>query len=174
MELPLRLSIKNSFLNVLSFVLILFFVFTFFATVTSVARAQNNFSQHVSKISFATKKIKLGSQVIQVELAESPAQLERGLMYRTSLKNNQGMLFVFPTEQNLSFWMKNTFIDLSIGYFNKNKKLVDIQEMKATTELQTDIPNYPSREPAQFALEMNAGWFKKNNIKLGDSFKYIK
>lgn len=111
---------------------------------------------------------------IQAEMAESEAQHEYGLMFRKELGPKEGMLFVFKDELIRSFWMKNTIINLSIGYFNKNKKLIDIQEMKAVTSvLQTDIPTYPSESPAQYALEMPEGWFKKNSIKVGAQLKII-
>ena len=111
---------------------------------------------------------------IQAEMAESEAQHEYGLMFRKELGPKEGMLFVFKDEMIRSFWMKNTIINLSIGYFNKDRKLVDIQEMKAVTSvLQTDIPTYLSQSPAQYALEMPEGWFKKNSIKVGAQLKII-
>ena len=85
-------------------------------------------------------------------------------MYRNSLPKDEGMLFIFDEERTLSFWMKNTYIDLAIAYFDKNQKIVDIQEMKATNSLMLEEPpSYPSAKPALYALEMNSGWFKKNN-----------
>lgn len=128
-------------------------------------------ASEAEKVEFKSAEISLVSgktiKKIKVELAETMAQHERGLMYRKSLGKDEGMLFVFDDQQIRSFWMKNTIIDLSIGYFNKDKKLIDIQEMKATSILQKDIPSYPSRGPAQYALEMPPKWFDKNNIKIG-------
>ena len=117
------------------------------------------------KISISQGKIKKN---LEVELAETPEQQAYGLMNRTKLAENAGMLFVFEQERTLQFWMKNTLINLDIAYIDKNKKIIDIQQMKAVNSiLETNIPNYPSKRPAQFALEMNAGWFKKNKIKEG-------
>lgn len=130
-------------------------------------------------VQFKNSKISLIDQsgkakIILVELAESNEQHEQGLMFRKKLKPNQGMLFVFSNEDIRNFWMKNTLIDLSIGYFNKDKKLIDIQEMKSVTSiLQVDLPSYPSKLPAQFALEMDSHWFSKNNIKEGSVFKFV-
>lgn len=121
-----------------------------------------------SEISLVYKKI---TKKIKVELAQTPNQHERGLMFRKTLPQDQGMLFIFEEEMIRSFWMKNTIIDLSIGYFNKDKKLIDIQEMKSTTMMQVDLPSYPSRGPAQYALEMPAGWFTKNKIEVGAILK---
>lgn len=117
------------------------------------------------KIELSYKKIK---KSITAEIAETPAQHSQGLMYRTQLNSNEGMLFVFKDEQIREFWMKNTLINLDIGYFNKDMVLVDIQHMKAVTSvLQKDIPTYPSKLPAQYALEVPENWFKKNNLTEG-------
>jgi uncharacterized membrane protein (UPF0127 family) len=78
------------------------------------------------------------------------------------------MIFVFEKEEPLGFWMKNTLIPLSIGFFNAKGELVDVQEMKVAGSLvAVDIPSYKSRRPALFALEMNRGWFEKHKIKKG-------
>jgi uncharacterized protein len=117
------------------------------------------------KISITQGKIKKN---LEVELAETPTQQAYGLMNRTKMPANAGMLFVFDQERILQFWMKNTLIDLDIAYIDKNKKIIDIQQMKAVTSiLETNPPTYPSKLPAQYALEMNSGWFKKNKIKEG-------
>ena len=83
-------------------------------------------------------------------------------MHRTKLKDGSGMLFIFDRESIQTFWMKNTFIDLDIGFFNKEKALIEIQEMKGLhSTAQKDIPKISSQFPAQFALEVPKGWFKK-------------
>jgi len=123
-------------------------------------------------ITFKKEKITLSGKTISVELAETPEQHERGLMYRKSLPEQEGMLFVFPNEEVRYFWMKNTFVDLAIGYFDKDKALIDIQEMKATSMMETRPPSYPSAKPAMYALEMTKGWFAKNKIKLGQKFTF--
>jgi uncharacterized membrane protein (UPF0127 family) len=122
------------------------------------------------KVSISQGKIK---KKLEVELAQSPTQQAYGLMKRTKMPANAGMLFVFDQERVLQFWMKNTLIDLDIAYIDKNKKIIDIQQMKAVTSiLETNPPTYPSKLPAQFALEMNSGWFKKNKIKEGAQLSF--
>lgn len=122
------------------------------------------------KISISQGKIKKN---LEVELAQNPTQQAYGLMNRTKMATNSGMLFVFDQERILQFWMKNTLIDLDIAYIDKNKKIIDIQQMKAVTSiLETNPPTYPSKLPAQFALEMNSGWFKKNKIKEGAQLSF--
>jgi uncharacterized membrane protein (UPF0127 family) len=124
------------------------------------------------EVAFEKEKITLNGKTITVEIAESPAQHERGLMYRKSLPENAGMLFIFSNEERQYFWMKNTYIDLSIGYCDKEKRLDDIQEMKATSVMETRPPSYPSAKPAMYALEMQKGWFAKNKLKIGQKFQF--
>lgn len=118
---------------------------------------------------FKKANIKVAGQRLRVELAETEDQQEQGLMYRKSLKEGEGMLFVFPNARVRRFWMKNTFIDLSIGYFDENKALLDVQDMiPVKSEMETNLPVYPSSGPAKYALEVPLGWFKKHKIKPGD------
>lgn len=125
-----------------------------------------------NKIQFDRRIIKVDSKKIKVEIAETRDQLVHGLMFRTELGQNEGMLFIFKTLKVHDFTMKNTFIDLSIGFFDQNFKLVDIQDMKASrTLVQKSFATYISAVPAQYALEMRRGWFKDNNIKLGSKLE---
>lgn len=124
----------------------------------------------IKKITLIFGKLK---KTITVEVAETDAQHSLGLMNRKSMSVDSGMLFIFPDEEIREFWMKNTLINLDIAYFDKSKKAIDIQNMKAMTSiLQTQIPTYPSKKPAQFALEMNDGWFKKNHFPEGSKFEF--
>lgn len=122
------------------------------------------------EFAFRKEKMKIGGQTIVVEVAETDRQHSRGLMFREKLGEKEGMIFVFTDEDYRSFWMKNTIIDLAIGYFDKNRKLVDVQEMKATSAMDLHPPSYPSRKPAMYALEVRPGWFERNKIKLGSTF----
>lgn len=131
----------------------------------------NAFSEtKTQEVSFEVQKIKVGQSELTVELAVSAKQQELGLMYRKTLGQDRGMLFVFSEERVLNFWMKNTFVPLSIGFFDRNKKLIEFFDMDPVlSELQVKIPSYTSKKPARYALEVNKGWFKDNNIKIGDS-----
>ncbi len=120
------------------------------------------------EVKFTKQKIQIGSKKITVEIANTPQQQQRGLMYREKMAADAGMLFIFDQEQPLNFWMKNTYINLSIAYIDKNKKIIDIQDMKATSAIDTQWSTYPSAKPGMYALEMNQGWFTKNRIKIGD------
>jgi uncharacterized membrane protein (UPF0127 family) len=101
---------------------------------------------------------------LQVEIADEEAELERGLMERTALAEDAGMLFVYPREQTLSFWMRNTLIPLSIAYIDAEGRIVDIQDMQPLDE---ETPHF-SAEPAQYALEVNQGFFAEHSIGVGD------
>lgn len=113
-----------------------------------------------------TIDVSSGEEVkLRVEIADSPAEQEEGLMNREKLGENRGMLFVFPDEQVRSFWMKNTLIPLSIAYMDSQGRIIDLQEMKA---LDDEPPHYVSAKPARYALEANKGFFEERGVKVGD------
>jgi uncharacterized protein len=123
------------------------------------------------EIKFARESLKLGAHTLKIEIARTDEELERGLMFRKTLGESEGMLFVYHSPMQLSFWMKNTFIPLSIGFFNNKKELIDIQEMEPMrSEMQQKIPTYQSHGLAQYALEVNPGWFKRNKVGLHTKF----
>jgi len=128
----------------------------------------------MAQVQFSQKKIKIGSQILNVEIADTPEKSAQGLMFRKELPEGRGMLFIFPNEQPRSFWMKNTFIPLSIGFFNAKKELIDIQDMvPATSSMQINFPTYESKGPAQYVLEVPKGWFAKHKIRLKQSFSFL-
>jgi uncharacterized membrane protein (UPF0127 family) len=102
---------------------------------------------------------------IRVEIADTDAERAQGLMDRTALGDNRGMLFVFEEEKQLSFWMKNTLIPLAVAFMDSEGRVVDIQDMKP---LDDDPPHYVSAKPAQYALEVNKGFFEERGIEVGD------
>jgi uncharacterized protein len=102
---------------------------------------------------------------VRVEVADDLVEQAKGLMDRTTLGENRGMLFVYPEERELSFWMKNTLIPLSIAFIDSERRIIDIQDMKP---LDDEPPSYVSAEPAQYALEVNQGFFEEQGVKAGD------
>jgi len=106
---------------------------------------------------------------IDIEIADTYESRMQGLMYRDTMAMNQGMLFIFETEEPQSFWMKDTYIPLDIIFVNSNRKIVKIQPENKILS-QTSIL---SIKPALYVIEVNAGFCKKYNIKEGDiiSFK---
>lgn len=99
-------------------------------------------------------------------MAITPEEQILGLMYRDTLEGNEGMLFVFPKEQQLSFWMKDTRIPLSIAFIKADGRIMQIESMKPYS-----LDTHVSREKVKYALEMKDGWFKAHNIKVGDAVK---
>ena len=105
---------------------------------------------------------------VRAEIADDLVEQARGLMYRTALAEDRGMLFVYDDEQERSFYMKNTLIPLSIAFMDSEGRIVDIQDMKP---LDDDPPHYVSAEPAQFALEVNKDFFEDRGVEVGDRAK---
>lgn len=102
---------------------------------------------------------------VQVEIADNAQEQAQGLMDRERLGEDRGMLFVFPSEEVRSFWMKNTLLPLSIAYIDAEGRIIDLQEMKP---LDDEPPHYVSAEPARYALEVNKGFFDEHGVKVGD------
>lgn len=111
---------------------------------------------------------------IEVEVAQSFMERATGLMHRTELAKDSGMLFVFEGPQKLSFWMKNTYIPLAIAYIDDKKVIKEIHQMKPQNMLEKDqhTEDYPSQCLCQYALEVNPEWFKQNKIKVGDQIEF--
>src|SRR5882757_6038130 len=107
-------------------------------------------------------KLNAGIHVISAELAATPEQREIGLMFRTAMGANEGMLFVFDRAGQQCFWMKNTLIPLSVAFVADDGSIVNVEAMKPQT-----LDGHCSTKPVRFVLEMNDGWFAKRGIKPG-------
>ena len=105
------------------------------------------------------KKLSAGMHVIQAEIAATPETRSTGLMYRKSLAPNQGMLFVFEQANIQCFWMRNTFIPLSIAFLLDDGTITNIADMTPQSD-----QSHCSAKPVKFALEMEQGWFAKRGI----------
>jgi uncharacterized membrane protein (UPF0127 family) len=101
--------------------------------------------------------------VVRVEIADTDAERRRGLMERTELAEDAGMLFVFDREVTEGFWMRNTLIPLSIAYIDSGGRIVDIQDMEPLDETP-----HPPASPYQYALEVNQGFFEAQGIEIGN------
>ena len=115
-----------------------------------------------------TTPLTIGTHKLTAEVASSPDQRSVGLMNRFSLKPDHGMLFVFERNESLSFWMRNTYIPLSIAFIAPDGHIVNIEDMKPQTE-----EAHWSRGPAMYALEMKKGWFAERGIGPGAVVKGI-
>ena len=101
---------------------------------------------------------------LNVEVAKTIQERRTGLMYRKNLLDNEGMLFIFPSENIIQLWMKNTYIPLDIIFISKNKVVVDIK--KNMEKLSETI--IKSKVKSKYALELNAGLINKLDIRIGD------
>jgi uncharacterized protein len=120
---------------------------------------------------FKKKTIFIGHEKLEVEIADNEELRERGLMNRSSLGEKEGMLFIFPAEMKLSFWMKNTLIPLSIGFFKEDGKLIQVLDMEPASPVELEPKIYLSAKPSKYALEVARGWFSRKKIKVGDVLK---
>jgi uncharacterized membrane protein (UPF0127 family) len=111
--------------------------------------------------------IKLKNQRFTVELAETQEKQALGLMFRDSMPDDHGMLFLFPVEGMRSFWMKNTKIPLDIFYFDEDLRLVSVSENTPPCR-SPRCPGYPSTGPAKYVLELNAGKAAELAVQPGD------
>jgi uncharacterized protein len=106
--------------------------------------------------------LKISQYQIKAEVASTPSSQQLGLMYRKSMPEQNGMLFVFDQKAGHCFWMRNTLIPLSIAFIDDDGKIVNIEEMQEQTE-----QNHCPVKPIRFALEMNSQWFQKRQITAG-------
>ena len=113
-----------------------------------------------------TTTLTINGQKVVAEVVSTPEQRATGLMNRFSLQPDHGMLFVFEQPQPLGFWMKNTFIPLSIAFIDVDGKIVNIEDMRPQDE-----STHWSRGVALYALEMKQGWFAGKKIAAGDVIK---
>ena len=121
-----------------------------------------------SKEQEETVTITINNIEIEAEIADEPVELNTGLMLRDHLPAFNGMWFIFPQQDTLKFWMKNTLIPLDIIYVDNGYKIVDIKHNVPPCDT-SPCPTYPSILPAQYVLEVNAGFTEQYNIREGDT-----
>lgn len=112
------------------------------------------------------KQLSAGIHLIQAEVAATDAEREVGLMNRTKMGPNEGMVFDFGEPAGVCMWMKNTLIPLSVAFMDGEGKIVNIEDMKAQT-----LDSHCAKAAVRYALEMNLGWFKQKNIKPGSKIE---
>ena len=110
-----------------------------------------------------TRKLVVNGQELTVEVASTPQTRETGLMNRFSLQPDHGMLFIFEAPQPLAFWMKDTYVPLSIAFVDRNGRIINIEDMRPKDE-----STHWSKGPALYAIEMRQGWFASKGIGAGD------
>ena len=110
-----------------------------------------------------SRTLNIRDQKLVVEVASTPETRATGLMNRFSLRQDHGMLFVFEAPQPLAFYMKNTYIPLSIAFVDAHGRILNIEDMRPLDE-----STHWSRGVAQYAIEMRQGWFAAKGIGVGD------
>jgi uncharacterized membrane protein (UPF0127 family) len=121
------------------------------------------FASSVAAQSLTTIELTIKGHRATAEIAATEGARTVGLMHRFSLRPDHGMLFVFDAPQPLSFWMKDTYVPLSIAFIGADGQILNIEDMAPQTQRTHD-----SRGPAVFALEMKKGWFAQFGIAAGD------
>jgi uncharacterized membrane protein (UPF0127 family) len=107
-----------------------------------------------------------GQTQVAVEVAATETERNRGLMFRKTLADGKGMLFVFDTDQRVSFWMKNTSLPLSLAYLASDGTILQVLDLAPFSE-----EPRPSERSIRYALEVPQGWFAKVGLKPGDRFE---
>jgi uncharacterized membrane protein (UPF0127 family) len=109
----------------------------------------------------------INKKEVWVEVAKTPAERAKGLMGRKHLGQEEGMFFIFETEDYHAFWMKDTLIPLSIAFIDKSGRIVEIADMKPLS-----LDSHSPPKPILYTLEMKQGWFSTNGIKAGDKVRF--
>jgi uncharacterized membrane protein (UPF0127 family) len=144
---------------ILSFAIILLFVFLYTQTVVDKKR--------ITVTNSKNEKIN-----VIVEIASDPLKRAAGLMFRQELGENEGMLFIFDRPGLYGFWMVNTTMPLDAVFFDENKKVVDIIRMEPCKQIAEQCRVYLPKKPAKYALEVNRGFAERNSIKENCSFDF--
>jgi uncharacterized protein len=110
----------------------------------------------------APRELRLAGQTLTVEIAATPDTMARGLMYREHLPDDHGMLFIWPADQIVAMWMKNTLIPLSVAFIGSDFHVLNIADMEPHSR-----QVHPSHGPARYALELNQGWFARYGVEAG-------
>ncbi len=133
------------------------------ATTPSEPRAESTGTEGGKELRKVIIDASSGEKVkVRVEIADNLTEWVTGLRWRKSLPENRGMLFVYTDEEPRSFTMEDTLIPLSIAFMDSEGRIVDIQDMEPSKE------GYDSAEPAQYALEVNQGFFEERGVEVGD------
>lgn len=110
-----------------------------------------------------TLKLWLGDQELDTEVARAPLELQTGMMFRTNMAENEGMLFVFGRGHRAAFYMRNTRVPLSAAYIDPEGAILELHDLKPLDE----TPVEAASDRIQFVLETPQGWFQRHNVAVG-------
>lgn len=149
----------------------------YYSSIMSENRLINK-QKNMQQQNFEFKKVRIsgrnGYTEFKVEIADDPNERSRGLMDRNSMKDDEGMFFVFEKSDYVNFWMKNTLIPLDMIFIDEHHKIAHIaNDVKPCPKGVLNCQLYPSELPVKYVLEINAGLSKKHGFKNGDSVNLI-
>jgi len=162
-----KLSIQKIVTGVLAIAVIGFFIYNNFLKNHEPELEYYTFTKEGELTftdSLGTLKVK-----IDLEIADNDYERQLGLMNRKEMKENDGMIFIFPRQDYQSFWMRNTLISLDMIFVNDQKKIVTIHK---NTKILSD-QSYPSSQPAIYVVEVLAGFTDRHNIQVGDKIDWM-
>lgn len=110
---------------------------------------------------------KVGNISIKMQICDELEDRKKGLMFRHSMPKDEGMLFIHDTPVEASYYMKNTYIPLTIAFADEDGVIFQMEDMSPG-----DLTSKVSIQPALYALEMNQGWFDRNGIVIGDNIDF--
>lgn len=138
--------------------------FTIFITLLTVLQMQLVSARAEAQPQLPVTNLSISGKTIRAETADEEHERAAGLMFRTELAANAGMLFIMPQTGSVGFWMRNTELPLTIAYIAPNGAIMELHDLEPYNERPV-----PSRFPQiAYALEMPRGWFTKNNIWPGE------
>ena len=112
---------------------------------------------------FSADEININDLLNNIEVVSNSNERRKGLMFRKSLPENDGMFFIWDYQKRQCMWMKNTYIPLNVAYIDSKGKILEIYEMLPMSE-----ESICSKKRVKYALEVNLDWFKRNNVSIGD------
>jgi uncharacterized membrane protein (UPF0127 family) len=128
---------------------------------TAVSQSSDPSAQPQPKLE--TVKVWLGTEELTAEVARTPDQLQKGMMFRESMEENEAMLFVFPRPHRTGFWMKNTDLPLSAAYIDPTGEILEIHDLQP----QNTNTVRAASDRIQFVLETRQGWFERHQVSTG-------
>lgn len=140
-----------------------FFIVAALVLTLGCAKAQVDPVSAMNKVSFDAVSLEIGNKRYNVEYAKTFKQRAQGLMFRKSLCEDCGMFFKFSEPKYAGMWMKNTFVPLDVAFIDRKGVITDIKPLTPHS-----LESVGSSKEVLYALEMNQGWFAKNNINVGD------
>ncbi|MGE3165053.1 MAG: DUF192 domain-containing protein [Planctomycetota bacterium] len=123
----------------------------------------------VPQVPVGMHELRVNNRQVLAEVVATPIGRETGLMHRSGLGKDRGMIFCFPDSAPRSFYMKNCLFPIDVAFLDESGKILVIHTMAVETKEHSFLyTKYPSGQPASHALEMTGGWFAENGVKAGD------